>query len=181
MNRDGLQGSLLLARNSHKAAYHAAYLRNLQTSYVYPGENVYGINGDISPEAVRAVLEKNPQTAAVLVTSPTYDGVVSDICGIAKVVHEKKAVLIVDEAHGAHLKFSDCFPDSAVDLGADLVIQSFHKTLPALTQAAVLHRCSDLRDFLKRRRARGFFGIYADVDGSKGKTVPVQAHLPFGA
>ena len=68
---------------------------------------------------------------------------VSDVRQIAETAHKHGIPLIVDEAHGAHFRFSDYFPVSATDLGADVVIQSFHKTLPAMTQTAVLHLCSE--------------------------------------
>lgn len=76
---------------------------------------------------------------AVLLTSPTYDGVVSDIAAIAALAHEKGVPLIVDEAHGAHFGFSQGFPQKALAFGADLCIESVHKTLPAYTQSALLH------------------------------------------
>ena len=135
---------LLIARNCHKAVYHAAYLRRLSVSYLYPEtDTAAGISGDIRPEEVEEAFRRDKGIKAVLLTSPTYDGVVSDVKKIARIVHSHGAVLIVDEAHGAHLRFHDYFPDSAADNGADLVCQSFHKTLPAMTQTAVLHLCSD--------------------------------------
>ena len=151
-------GKILVARNCHKAVYHAVYLRELQPVYIYPHEDQrLGINGGISPERVERYLEENTDVQAFLLTSPTYDGVVSDIKTIAEVVHRHKIPLIVDEAHGAHLHYSKYFPVSAADLGADIVIQSFHKTLPSMTQTAVLHICSDMADVEKIKR---FMGIY---------------------
>lgn len=151
-------GQILMARNCHKAVYHGIYLRNLVPTYIYPqAEPELGINGEISPSRVERQLEENPEIEAVIITSPTYDGVVSDVRKIAEIVHEYGAVLIVDEAHGAHFRFSEYFPESAVEMGADLVIQSFHKTLPAMTQTAVLHRVTDRVDSEKLRR---FLGIY---------------------
>ena len=94
------------------------------------------------------------ETPIVMLTSPTYDGEVSDIGAIADIVHEYKGVLIVDEAHGAHLGMHDYFPKSAIKLGADIVVQSLHKTLPSLTQTALLHnvtgrvRTSELQRFM---------------------------------
>ena len=93
-------------------------------------------------EPRRATMTDDTQISAVVITSPTYDGIVSDISEIAKVVHAHGAVLIVDEAHGAHFGRHSYFPKSAVECGADLVIQSMHKTLPALTQTALLHNVS---------------------------------------
>lgn len=106
---------------------------------------------------VERCLLENPDIEAVLITSPTYDGIVSDIEKIAEITHNNNIPLIVDEAHGAHFHFSDYFPVSAIELGADIVIHSLHKTLPAMTQTALLHRCSDRvdRDLLVR-----FLGIY---------------------
>ena len=71
--------------------------------------------------------------------SPTYDGVVSDVEAISEAVHEKGIPLIVDEAHGAHFGFHPYFPENANRSGADIVIHSLHKTLPSLTQTALLH------------------------------------------
>ena len=94
---------------------------------------------------------------AVLITSPTYDGIVSNVEKIAEIAHRHEVLLIVDEAHGAHFRFSEYFPVSAADLGADIVIQSFHKTLPSMTQTAVLHVCSDRVDVEKVKQ---FMAIY---------------------
>lgn len=151
-------GQILVARNCHKAVYHALYLRNLIPTYVYPQmDPKWWINGGISSDKVERALAENPEIKAVLLTSPTYDGVVSDIEKIAEIVHRYDIPLIVDEAHGAHFHFSNYFPTSAAELGADLVIQSFHKTLPSMTQTAVLHNCSDRVD---SRLIRRFMGIY---------------------
>jgi arginine/lysine/ornithine decarboxylase len=151
-------GQILIARNCHKAVYNALYLRNLQPVYVYPHVNCkLGINGGISPDRVERALEENPNLEAVLITSPTYDGIVSDVKVIAEIAHRYGVPLIVDEAHGAHFRYSDYFPQSAVDEGADLVIQSFHKTLPSMTQTAILHICSDRVDSSRIRR---YMGIY---------------------
>lgn len=151
-------GQILVARNCHKAVYHAIYLRNLKPTYIYPQmDGEWWINGGIFPDKVERCLAANPELQAVLITSPTYDGVVSDVKEIAEIAHKYGVPLIVDEAHGAHFHFSNYFPTSAAELGADLVIQSFHKTLPAMTQTAVLHNCSDLVD---SRIIRRFMGIY---------------------
>lgn len=151
-------GHILIARNCHKAVYHAAYLRDLKVSYIYPHEDAeLGINGGISPQRVERCLDENPDIEAVLLTSPTYDGIVSDIKTIAEITHSHNIPLIVDEAHGAHFCFSDYFPVSAAELGADIVIHSLHKTLPSMTQTALLHRCSERVD---RNLLVRFLGIY---------------------
>ena len=133
-------GRILMARNCHKAAYHAVYLRDLKPVYLYPSWNeTLGLNGGIDPKDVEDELRIHKDIQAVLVTSPTYDGVVSDIKKIAGSVHKYGIPLIVDEAHGAHFGFHPYFPENALKKGADVVIHSLHKTLPSLTQTALLH------------------------------------------
>lgn len=151
-------GKILLARNCHKAAYHSVMLGRLDAEYLYPEkEKAFGINGGILPETVDKMLEKNPDTQAVMITSPTYDGVVSDVRKIAELVHQKGIPLIVDEAHGAHFGFHSYFPGNSVSLGADIVIHSLHKTLPSFTQTALLHVNGDRVD---REKLRRYLGIY---------------------
>ena len=153
-----LGGELLIARNCHKSVYHGAYLRQTRLHYIYPEQiSGYDICEAVTVEQVMEALEKYPRVAAVLIVSPTYEGRIADIRAIAKVVHGKGLPLIVDEAHGAHLGF---VPETAVNsarLGADLVINSVHKTLPALTQTALLHVNGRLVD---RDRLRRFLHIY---------------------
>ncbi len=138
--------TLLVSRNCHKSVYHGLILNSLKPEYVYPQIiDRLGIQGGISPEDVEKKLQEHPEIKGVLIVSPTYDGVVSDIQSIADIVHAQGIPLIVDEAHGAHFSFgSGCFPESAISCGADLVIQSLHKTLPSLTQTAVLHAKGEL-------------------------------------
>lgn len=152
-------GKILVARNCHKAVYHGILLRGLESVYVYPqAESEFGLNGSISPEAVKEALEANQDVQAVLVTSPTYDGVLSDIEKISQIVHTHGLPLIVDEAHGAHLPFSrGFFPESALKKGADIVIHSLHKTLPAFTQTAFLHINSQRVD---RARIAKYLEVY---------------------
>ena len=151
-------GELLIARNCHKSVYHAAYLRKLKLHYVYPDMlEEYDICEAVSVEQVREALEKHPKVSAVLIVSPTYEGRIADVKAIAEVVHEKGLPLIVDEAHGAHLGFSPEFAVNSAGLGADLVINSVHKTLPAMTQTALLHVNGELVD---RQRLRRYLRIY---------------------
>ena len=134
------RGKLLMARNCHRSVYHAVFLRELQPVFLYPGVLEGGVADAIAPGQVEEALARDPDIRAVLITSPTYDGVVSDVKAIAEAAHRAGALLIVDCAHGAHFGFADGQPESPVRLGADLVVQSLHKTLPALTQTALLHR-----------------------------------------
>ena len=91
-------------------------------------------------------MEENPDAKAVVIVSPTYDGVVSDVHAIAQVVHKRSIPLIVDEAHGAHFGFHPYFLQNANRQGADIVIHSLHKTLPAPTQTALLHINGSIAD-----------------------------------
>ena len=150
-------GRILIARNCHKAVYHGIFLRGLSVEYVYPMQTAWGIQGSIDPAAVRAKLEQHPDIQAVLITSPTYDGVVSDISSISEIAHEHNIPLIVDEAHGAHFGFSEGFPKKAMALGADVVIESIHKTLPAFTQTAALHVMGERVDVKKIQKYLGIF------------------------
>ena len=131
---------LIVARNCHKAVYHAIELGRLRPRWLTPPvDAASGVYGSISPEQVREALDACPDAACVVLTSPTYEGVLSDIASIAALCHEKGVSLLVDEAHGAHLGLASGWPKSAVQLGADVVVQSAHKTLPSLTQTALLH------------------------------------------
>ena len=151
-------GHILIARNCHKSVYHACYLRNLVISYLYPELlEVYDICEPITCRQVQEALEREPDIDAVLVVSPTYEGRIADIEKIAGVVHAKGIPLIVDEAHGAHLGFAERFAQNSCRLGADLVIHSVHKTLPAMTQTALLHVNGNMID---RNKLRRFLHIY---------------------
>lgn len=167
---------LLMARNSHKAAYHALFLRQLEATYIYPSIGSYDIQGALAPEQIRRALAEDTGVAAVYVTSPTYDGVVSDIEEIAQIAHSYGKPLIVDEAHGAHFGFHPAFPQSAVHCGADLVIQSVHKTLPAFTQSAVLHLCSDR---IRAEALEEFLDIYESSSPSYVLMAGMSRLVPF--
>ena len=148
---------VLIARNSHKSVYHGVILKDLNPVYCYPQYiEGFGIYGGILPENIEDALIIHPNIKLVVITSPTYEGIVSDIRKIAEITHRYGAYLLVDEAHGAHFGFHKGFPQSAVSLGADLVIQSLHKTLPSLTQTAVLHSNTRELDF----RIRKHLAIY---------------------
>ena len=157
---------LIIARNCHKAVYHAAFLNRMRLCYVYPEMNSeYDIADAITASqlerAIVAALEEKDQSilpqkegkiAGVVITSPTYDGICSNVEEIAETAHKYGLPLIVDQAHGAHLGLHPEFPENAVCQGADLVIHSVHKTLPAPTQTALLHRNGNLVDEEKLRK-----------------------------
>jgi arginine/lysine/ornithine decarboxylase len=131
---------ILVARNCHISVYNATVLNRLEVSYVYPEPvKEHILYGSVTPEAVLEAFKADKDIRAVVITSPTYEGIVSDIKSIAGICHDHDAVLIVDSAHGAHFGFSDDLPDSPVRQGADIVIHGIHKTLPSPTQTALIH------------------------------------------
>ena len=146
-------GKLVMARNSHKAIYNALLLADIQPVYAYPEMiEEYGISGEITADEITRCLDENPDASAVILPSPNYYGICSDIKKIAEIVHSRGKILIVDQAHGAHLKFfSDCgftdMPKSAEEQGADVAVNSIHKTLASFTQSAALTFNSDTLDY----------------------------------
>ena len=153
----GKGDSIVIGRNCHRSVYNACGINDLKAEYVYPVLRPrLGCFGEVQAASVSEALEKSG-AKAVVITSPTYEGIISDIKAIAKVVHKHKAVLIVDSAHGAHLGLCDRFPESARDLGADIVIESAHKTMPCLTGAALLHICSHRVSYSALQEALGIF------------------------
>lgn len=153
----GKRDKVLVARNCHKAVYHALSIHELNAEYLYPVITENDLQGHLTPEQVKQALLGHSDIAAVILTSPTYEGIVSDIAGIAAVCHTFGVPLIVDEAHGAHLGFGSGFPENALRLGADAVIMSLHKTLPSFTQTALLHLNGERIDPERVERYLGIF------------------------
>ena len=144
---------ILVARNCHKSVYNAMELNGLRPIYIYPEyEKDLQINGEVSGEKIEILLNENPDIKAVMIVSPTYDGVLSNVEKIAQIVHKRGIPLIVDEAHGAHFGFHPYFPENSNVKGADIVIHSVHKTLPSLTQTALIHINGEIVDREKVRK-----------------------------
>lgn len=146
---------IIMARNCHKSIFNGLTLGGISPVYIYPQLiEEFGISGEIMPEDVKKALEEEPEAEAVIIPSPNYYGICSDIEKIAEIVHSYGKVLIVDQAHGAHLKFFGDFlgreasglPPSAEECGADIVINSTHKTLASFTQSAIMNVTSDRVD-----------------------------------
>lgn len=150
-------GQILVARNCHKAVYHGLELLNLTPVFLQPPlDPDFGVAGALPVETVAAALEAHPGIQALILPSPTYEGVLSDVAGLCRLCHSRGVAVLVDEAHGAHLGFPP-FPTGAVDAGADVVLQSLHKTLPSLTQTAILHWQGTLVDPDRLARSLGVF------------------------
>lgn len=168
--------TIIVARNCHKSVYHALRLLRLKAFYIMPDWNeTLQMFGGMSIDVVKKALKMHPDAKAVLLVSPTYEGIVSDVEKIAKIAHKAKLPLIVDAAHGAHFEYManvnetisttnyDNVPDPAIRLGADIVIESLHKTLPAMTQCGILHYKSGL---IKQSTLEEYLSIYQSTSPS---------------
>lgn len=168
--------TLILARNCHKSVYDAVRLLRLKPIYIMPEWNDhYEMFAGVSPETVKRVLKEHSEAKAVILVSPTYEGVVSDVDKIAKLAHKSGIPLIVDAAHGAHFEYMananetisttnyKKIPVPATRLGADIVIESLHKTLPAMTQCAILHENSSM---ISGERLEEFLSVYQSTSPS---------------
>lgn len=161
---------VIMARNCHISVYNAVILNELNPVYIYPEyDEEYGYYKGITLKEIKVIVDKyssdhdRNDIKAVILTSPTYEGNVSDIKSIAEYLHQYNIPLIVDEAHGAHFNFSESFPQSAVKCGADIVINSVHKTLPSLTQTAIMHINYGIVDV---ERIRRYWNIYQSTSPS---------------
>lgn len=174
--------SIIIARNCHKAVYNSVYINQLEAKYIYPELNKqYGFYEEINLRELEDLIIDNPESKALVITSPTYEGLVSDIKSIGELAHRYNKVLIVDEAHGAHFTFSDYLPKSALELGADIVIQSTHKTLPALTQTAIMHISEEAISSarVKPKNIEKYLSIYQTSSPSYVFMASVEAAIKY--
>ncbi len=171
---------VLFFRNIHKAALDAMILLDIRPVWLFPQDSG-GEIGCITPQEVAQSLGRDREIRAVYITSPDYYGQIHDIGGIARACHEAGVPLLVDNAHGAHLKFleEDLHP---MTLGADLCCDSLHKTLPALTGSALLHIGSDRFTWAAAKEAMGLFGstspsylMMLSMDMLTGRFAEIQA------
>ncbi len=133
-------GKLIIDRCCHKSVIGAVVQAGITPVFIEPEFSVKtGIYGAVQPVAVMDAMHDNPDAAGIVITSPNYYGVCADIEKLARHAHSAGMFLMVDEAHGAHFAFSDSLPKTALSQGADTVVQSAHKMLPALGQTALLH------------------------------------------
>ncbi len=168
--------TIIVSRNCHKSVYNAIRLLGLKAVYIKPEWNdELCMFGGIDPDMVKKAMKEHTHAKAVVIVSPTYEGVVSDIEKIAKLVHKEKLPLIVDEAHGAHFEFISNVnetisstnyknvPRPAIRLGADIVVESLHKTLPAMTQCAILHM---KRGLINEKKLDEFVSVFQSTSPS---------------
>ena len=162
----GRSKKILLARNAHVSVYRTCALLGLEPYYLVPDARDAN---RITPAVLKEAVEKCPDACACLVTSPDYYGVISDISGLARICHSAGILLLVDNAHGAHLGFFDRHP---LAFGADITADSAHKTLPVLTGGAYLHIRSSV-PFADRSTVKTAMSYF----GSTSPSYPILASL----
>jgi arginine decarboxylase len=140
--------SVIVSRSSHKSIMSGIVMSGVWPIWIQPRINQsLDLIFNSTYDQIKDALDKYPEAKAVFVTSPTYNGVVTDLSKIVDLCHRRKKIVLVDEAHGAHLVFNKHLPESAITAGADLCVQSIHKILSAMSQGSALHFNSKLVDF----------------------------------
>ncbi len=141
--------TILVPRNAHKSILMGLILSGAKPAWLMPQLLDNGLVGGVTPESVEEAFQRHPQAKGVLLVSPTYYGLCSDLQTIGEICHRRGALLLVDEAHGAHLSFSSKLPLGALQQGADLCAQSIHKVAGSLTQSSLLHIQGKLADRMR--------------------------------
>lgn len=136
--------TVIMQRECHLSVHQGLGLMGLRPVYLYPDiVEEYGISASVSAEKLDRCLIKHPHARLLVLSCPSYEGVLSDLEGLVGLAHQRGLKVLVDAAHGAHLGLEERFPKGASRSGADIVIQSLHKTLPSLTQTAIAHAGSE--------------------------------------
>ncbi|UOE94169.1 aminotransferase class I/II-fold pyridoxal phosphate-dependent enzyme [Alkalihalobacillus sp. LMS39] len=167
----GKHDDVLVQRNSHKSIFHGIRMANANPIFLTPmyDEQLNMATG-LSLEMVKEAVEKYPSAKTLIVTSPNYFGVTLDISEIISYAHERGLIVLVDEAHGAHFHLGQPFPTSCLQWGADVVVQSAHKTLPAMTMGSYLHINSE-------RVNPSRIQMYLSMLQSSSPSYPIMASL----
>ena len=135
---------IIVGRNSHRSVIGGIIVSGANPVFVHPEFNKeFGIITNISPKELENIIKQNQDAKAVLITTPNYYGLQGNLKEMIDIIHKYGMYALVDEAHGAHFPFNSAFPSSAIEYGADMVVQSAHKTLPTLTQTSLLHIISN--------------------------------------
>ncbi|RBP87293.1 lysine decarboxylase [Cytobacillus firmus] len=163
--------TVLVQRNCHKSILNGITLAKAKPVFLAPEFNEeWGVAGGVALETVKEAIRQYPEAKALILTYPNYYGMVFNLESIIEYAHDHGVPVLVDEAHGTHLIGGDHFPASAVQLQADLIVQSAHKTLPAMTMGAYLHFNSR---FIKEERVSKYLGILQ----SSSPSYPIMASL----
>ena len=179
----GTGDKIILPRNIHSSAIAGLVLSGAIPIFINPEyDPEVGLAYNVTPEAVASALKQHPDTKAVMMLHPTYQGICGDLKAIAQITHQYDIPLLVDEAHGAHFGFHDDLPPSALSVGADLTVQSTHKVLSAMTQASMLHLKGDRLCSQRISRALQLvqstspsYILLASLDAARGQ-VATQGH-----
>lgn len=141
----GLQGKkIIVNRNCHRSVLTGMIASGAEPLWIIPEKlEKWSLWGKINPADIEKLLIENKNVEMVWLTNPTYEGVTTDISTISKICKKYNVPLVVDEAHGTLWKFNKAFPTPALDLGADIVVQSFHKTGGSMAQTSVMHISKD--------------------------------------
>lgn len=162
---------VLVQRNSHKSIMNAIRLAKAKPVFISPEYNeTFRVAAGLSIDGVKSAISQYPDAKALILTYPNYYGLTYDLRSIIDLAHEQSIPVLVDEAHGVHFIAGDFFPESAVELGADIVVQSAHKTLPAMTMGAFLHYQSNLLSLSKLK-------FYLQALQSSSPSYPLMASL----
>jgi arginine/lysine/ornithine decarboxylase len=162
---------VLVQRNSHKSIINGLMLAGAKAVYLSPEyDPEVRVPAHVSKDTIISALEQYPQTKALILTNPNYYGMSVDLTEVIKEAHRCGVPVLVDEAHGAHFTLGSPFPKSAVECGADVVVHSAHKTLPAMTMGSFLHVNSNLVSLEKIR-------YYLQVLQSSSPSYPIMASL----
>ena len=141
------KSKIIVNRDCHQSVINACILGDIEPIYLSSKvcEKTNIVMG-VDVEDTKSVIDRNLDAKAIVLTYPTYYGKTFDLKSICDYAHSKNMIVIVDEAHGAHLQLSDELPKSAIEQGADIIVQSTHKTLPAFTQSSMMHIKGDKID-----------------------------------
>lgn len=163
--------TVLVQRNCHKSIIHGLILANANPIFIEPTYyEKWGVAGGLSLESIQTSLKLYPEVKAVIATYPNYYGVGEDLTDIITLAHHYGIPVLVDEAHGAHFSLGEPFPKSALSMGADIVVQSAHKTLPAMTMGSYLHIRSSMINYEK-------LAFYLQALQSSSPSYPIMASL----
>ncbi|MDR6120802.1 arginine/lysine/ornithine decarboxylase [Bacillus sp. SLBN-46] len=163
--------TVLVQRNCHKSVLNALRLAKVRPIFLEPEyDHDWKVATCVNVDTVKEAIGLYSNVKAIILTYPNYYGIVSDLEGIIKEAHLHHIPVLVDEAHGAHFNIGHPFPASAVQLGADIVVQSAHKTLPAMTMGSYLHVNGHLVDINKVKD-------YLQIFQSSSPSYPIMASL----
>ena len=162
---------VLVQRNSHKSIIHGLQLAGASPVFLTPKiDKDYQVPSYIEYNTIREAIRRYPRAKALILTNPTYYGLSIDLTEAIELAHNYQIPVLVDEAHGAHFIIGDQFPGSAIEAGADIIVQSAHKTLPAMTMGSFLHFNSDLV-------SKDKLHYYLSVLQSSSPSYPIMASL----